>query len=621
MNLHSAPQDVPQGRSGKAGRRLGPIAEGTGPAHRAWLEPLRDAVHGRGVTLDELQARTGRPKGHISELLRAVGRYPRWVFVRTVLLALDRPGLPYDAMRLRWVLAARDVGKRTSWIKDCLHEGGARHRTATASVPLDFLAFQQMHRPHYTRYASAFLRRPGLSKKAVDDVFTLLLMLWHDALASENPERFAWPMLRQTVLERAPKENGRPSLVEAAFDTVALDLAPDPVRQVEESMALFRAVGGSRPCSATSWSCCTCAEWRTPGRRTNWASPSPPYGPPHGTPSATCTPPCTRTAPPRRGSPVTSTIDQLLARARLHTAPYAPADIADTGGAPHPQGARGPGAAAGEPQRDRRGAARDLQALCETAVTRTAVVGLGDFLTHKLPQPSGARVLGCILLLTDAEDSARFWWQYAAGAGDSIASYCLYLHHLALGENHEAVWWRSQSAPPAPGTRRTHWTSRTPRMRLTWLTCPTWPRWSSRAPPGTSPPMRACPPPCASCGRCGPAGPGPGAAPAPSKPSWSTSPPPSATSTTTLNSPAGPGLHRPDPRTDGRGRPAAAAGPTHPAPAPGPAAGYLTRKEQPLGFLPPSLSATFLPSTVMVHGACLSEPSAAFTEPGRTFTR
>lgn len=450
MNLHSAPQDVPQGRSGKAGRRLGPIAEGTGPAHRAWLEPLRDAVHGRGVTLDELQARTGRPKGHISELLRAVGRYPRWVFVRTVLLALDRPGLPYDAMRLRWVLAARDVGKRTSWIKDCLHEGGARHRTATASVPLDFLAFQQMHRPHYTRYASAFLRRPGLSKKAVDDVFTLLLMLWHDALASENPERFAWPMLRQTVLERAPKENGRPSLVEAAFDTVALDLAPDPVRQVEESMALFRAVGGSRPCSATSWSCCTCAEWRTPGRRTNWASPSPPYGPPHGTPSATCTPPCTRTAPPRRGSPVTSTIDQLLARARLHTAPYAPADIADTGGAPHPQGARGPGAAAGEPQRDRRGAARDLQALCETAVTRTAVVGLGDFLTHKLPQPSGARVLGCILLLTDAEDSARFWWQYAAGAGDSIASYCLYLHHLALGENHEAVWWRSQSAPPAP---------------------------------------------------------------------------------------------------------------------------------------------------------------------------
>ncbi|MFE2874133.1 sigma-70 family RNA polymerase sigma factor [Streptomyces roseus] len=247
MNLHSAPQDLPEGRRGRPGRPLGPITEGTGPAHRAWLEPLRDAIHGRGVTLDQLQARTGRDKGHISELLRAVGRYPRWVFVRTVLLALERPRLPYDSMRLSWVIAAQDIGKRTSWIKDCLHEGGARHHTANASAPLDFRAFQQMHRPHYTSYASAFLRRGGLVEKAVDDVFTLLLMLWHDALASENPERFAWPMLRRTVLERAPKENGRPSLVEAAFDTVALDLAPDPVGQVEESMALFRAVGGLPP--------------------------------------------------------------------------------------------------------------------------------------------------------------------------------------------------------------------------------------------------------------------------------------------------------------------------------------------------------------------------------------
>ncbi|MFE3583107.1 hypothetical protein [Streptomyces vinaceus] len=157
---------------------------------------------------------------------------------------------------------------------------------------------------------------------------------------------------------------------------------------------------------------------------------------------------------------MTSTIDQLLARARLHAASHAPADIADTGGAPHhapghalahAPGHRSPGAAAGEPQKDMRGAARDLRALCETAVTGTAVTALGDFLTHQLPQPSGARVLGCILLLTDAEDSARFWWQYAAGAGDSIASYCLYLHHLALGENHEAVWWRRQTAPTAVG--------------------------------------------------------------------------------------------------------------------------------------------------------------------------
>ncbi|MEU2396135.1 sigma factor-like helix-turn-helix DNA-binding protein [Streptomyces sp. NPDC007369] len=249
MTVPSAPRDVPRDRRGKRGRRLGPIADGTGAAHRAWLEPLRDAFHGSGLTLDELQARTGWPKSHISELLRAVERYPRWAFVRTVLTVL-KPRVSYEAMRLRWVLAARDAGKRTSWIKDCLHEAGgagARAVAAAGPVPLDYLAFQEMHRPHYARYAAAFLRRPALVEKAVGDVFTLLLLLWHDALASENPERFAWPILRQTVLEHAPKENGRPSLALAAFDTVALDTAPDPVGQVEETMALFRAVAELAP--------------------------------------------------------------------------------------------------------------------------------------------------------------------------------------------------------------------------------------------------------------------------------------------------------------------------------------------------------------------------------------
>ncbi len=145
-----------------------------------------------------------------------------------------------------------------------------------------------------------------------------------------------------------------------------------------------------------------------------------------------------------------STIDELLSRALLHDTPDAPTDITD---AADTTGAAGTAEAEDTPgQQDMRRAARDLKALCETAVTGTAVSSLGDdFLTQALPQPSGARVLGCILLLTDAEDSARFWWQYAAGAGDSIASYCLYLHHLALGENRQAVWWRRQTAPAAAG--------------------------------------------------------------------------------------------------------------------------------------------------------------------------
>ncbi|WP_329618006.1 hypothetical protein OG244_37995 [Streptomyces brevispora] len=100
-------------------------------------------------------------------------------------------------------------------------------------------------------------------------------------------------------------------------------------------------------------------------------------------------------------------------------------------------------------------AAQNLQTLCETVVTRnTALSTLDTFLTPQLPEPPGARVLGCILQLAESEENARFWWQYAAGAGDPAASYCLYLHHLALGEHGEARWWyeqteQIQSAPPS----------------------------------------------------------------------------------------------------------------------------------------------------------------------------
>lgn len=89
-------------------------------------------------------------------------------------------------------------------------------------------------------------------------------------------------------------------------------------------------------------------------------------------------------------------------------------------------------------------AAVDLHTLCEAIVTHTATA-LNDFITEALPAPTGARAVGCILLLADSQDSARFWWQYAAGAGDNTAGYCLYLHHLARGETLTADWWRSQT--------------------------------------------------------------------------------------------------------------------------------------------------------------------------------
>ncbi|MFE9258110.1 sigma-70 family RNA polymerase sigma factor [Streptomyces sp. NPDC006879] len=221
-----------------------------GQAHRSWLEPVRDAFYASGMTLADLQLRTGWPKSKISELLRGAGRYPRWAFARAVLGGLGSPPLPYETMRLLWVLAARAADKRTTWINNCLGQVGDQPLAEPESAPLDFLAFREMHHEHYVGYASTFLCRPALAQAAVDDVFRLLLLLWPDALTSDNPERFAWQVLRQTVWERAPKDAGRPSLVEAAFDTVELHITEDPVGQIEESLTLFRAIRDLAPLQA-----------------------------------------------------------------------------------------------------------------------------------------------------------------------------------------------------------------------------------------------------------------------------------------------------------------------------------------------------------------------------------
>ncbi|MEV2228250.1 hypothetical protein AB0H69_06665 [Streptomyces phaeochromogenes] len=200
---------------------------------------------------------------------------------------------------------------------------------------------------------------------------------------------------------------------------------------------------------------------------------------------------------------MTSHIDELLARARLRREPYTGADIdaalarlaaraavrRDTSEEPrcpmpHTRNVRGSahadpadadavgeGALGSDPgtreasdelpadelpasrgqaregSGDESSAADDLQTLCETVITHTgALTDLRIFLARALPEPSGARVLGCMLQLSEREESARFWWQYAAGAGDPAASYCLYLHHRALGEHGAADWWHTQHA-------------------------------------------------------------------------------------------------------------------------------------------------------------------------------
>ncbi|MFK0181648.1 hypothetical protein ACIQVR_37455 [Streptomyces xanthochromogenes] len=138
----------------------------------------------------------------------------------------------------------------------------------------------------------------------------------------------------------------------------------------------------------------------------------------------------------------TNRIEELLSRALLVRDRAVPRDIVPTTG--H----------AAEPvstAADLDGAAEDLRALCETLVAGTPARDVATFVTDQIPEPRSALVLACVLQLTDTTDGARFWWEYAAGAGQSAAAYCLYLHHLALGDRDAAAWWHRQTddTPPA----------------------------------------------------------------------------------------------------------------------------------------------------------------------------
>jgi hypothetical protein len=104
--------------------------------------------------------------------------------------------------------------------------------------------------------------------------------------------------------------------------------------------------------------------------------------------------------------------------------------------------------------RERLEASNALHHMCELIIAEPAALHtMRTFVSDstgsepdptRILEPEGARVLACVLHLAGREDSARFWWQFAAGADDDFAKLFLLFHHLALGESKAAHWWRRQ---------------------------------------------------------------------------------------------------------------------------------------------------------------------------------
>jgi RNA polymerase sigma factor, sigma-70 family len=200
---------------------------------------MRTAYLASGLTLNELSGRACFAKSKISELLRGVGLYPRWEIVLLLALELGMPNWPLYRL---WSQAALESHKSSEWINGCTDRTTV---TATHTTPpLDHGAFRELVENDYALYAQVFLD-DDQRDNAVDDTFDRLWLSWNEALAHHDTRRYAWNVLRTTVMARAPHRDGRPELGGAAFDTVILQNLADPAdyaNELTETLELFTAI-------------------------------------------------------------------------------------------------------------------------------------------------------------------------------------------------------------------------------------------------------------------------------------------------------------------------------------------------------------------------------------------
>ncbi|MCW1100295.1 sigma-70 family RNA polymerase sigma factor [Streptomyces sp. RS2] len=230
---------APPGRP-RPGRKLGPIADNVSNTHRAWLEPVRDTYLASGLTLSGLSDRISFAKSKLSELLRGVGLYPRWEVVFLIATELDMPNWPLYRL---WRQAAFEARRSGEWVERST-ERTTILTTAHTAAPWDHRAFRDLVEGNYLLYAQVFLD-DDQRDTAVADTFDILWLSWNDALTSHDTRRYAWNVLRATVMARTPHCDGRPELSTAAFDSVALRSLTGPadsMDKITEILKLFTAI-------------------------------------------------------------------------------------------------------------------------------------------------------------------------------------------------------------------------------------------------------------------------------------------------------------------------------------------------------------------------------------------
>ncbi|GAA3159298.1 MULTISPECIES: hypothetical protein [Streptomyces] len=83
----------------------------------------------------------------------------------------------------------------------------------------------------------------------------------------------------------------------------------------------------------------------------------------------------------------------------------------------------------------------EVRTICDLVLNSDALASLHAFRDDY--DPVGARTFACLLYYLRNWEAALFWWRFAAGAGDELAAYLLFVHHAAVGPWAEARVWRA----------------------------------------------------------------------------------------------------------------------------------------------------------------------------------
>ncbi|MEU7260786.1 sigma-70 family RNA polymerase sigma factor [Streptomyces rimosus] len=117
------------------------------------------------------------------------------------------------------------------------------HTLANFGLPADFRAFHQLYRAGYIRYAELHLESRADAEEAVDLAFEQLMLAWQTVLRQPVPEAYAWRVVKNRTIDHARARGRRPVVVDvAAFETLSLRHALDPISELEESLTLYQTL-------------------------------------------------------------------------------------------------------------------------------------------------------------------------------------------------------------------------------------------------------------------------------------------------------------------------------------------------------------------------------------------